>query len=137
MRRILFLLMLLPLCGLSQKKVLDHTVFNEWRKIERSQISPNGNLVVYEINPHQGDGYLYIHNVSKNTTDSILRGKEAQISWLNDIVAFKITPGFDTLRNCELNKIDKKKWPKDSLGIFLIERDTLIKVAKLKSFRLI
>ena len=135
MRRILFLLMLLPLCGLSQKKVLDHTVFNEWRKIERSQISPNGNLVVYEINPHQGDGYLYIHNVSKNTTDSILRGKEAQISWLNDIVAFKITPGFDTLRNCELNKIDKKKWPKDSLGIFLIERDTLIKVAKLKSFR--
>ena len=115
--------------------MLDHTVFNDWKKIERPQLSPDGNLVIYEINPHQGDGYLYIHNIGRNTTDSIRRGKEAQISWYNDIVAFKITPGFDTLRNCELNKIDKKKWPKDTLGIYIVEKDTLIKVAKLKSFK--
>lgn len=136
MRSLLSLLFLIPLVSLSQKKVLDHTVFNEWKKIERSAISTNGNYIVYEINPHQGDGYLYIYNVVTDKTDSIPRGKEAIISYDNSFVAFKITPGFDTLRKCELDKIDKKKWPKDTLGIYLFEKDTLIKIAKLKAFKL-
>jgi dipeptidyl aminopeptidase/acylaminoacyl peptidase len=136
MRNLLFVIFLLPFISLSQKKELDHTVFNDWKKVERSIISNNGNYIVYEINPHQGDGFLYIHNVATGKTDSFPRAKEAQISYENKFVAFKISPGFDTLRKCELDKVDKKKWPKDTLGIFLFEKDTLIKVAKLKSFKL-
>lgn len=136
MRSLLILLFLLPTIAVSQKKTLDHTVFNDWKKVERTIISNNGQFIVYEINPHQGDGYLFIHNTSTGKTDSIPRGKEAQISYESQYVAFKITPGFDTLRNCELNKVDKKKWPKDTLGIYIFDKDTLIKVAKLKSFKL-
>lgn len=135
MRILLCLFLLLPFTFLSQKKVLDHTVFNDWKRIENHIISKDGKFVSYTIVPHRGDGYLYIHNVETGKTDSIFRGKDAQFSPLSDALVFRITPGFDTLRNCELNKVDKKKWPKDSLGIYLMKKDTLIKVAKLKTFK--
>ncbi len=117
-----------------QKKIIDHTVYNGWKKNENQLVSPNGKYVSFEINPHRGDGYLYIYNVDSGKTDSIPRGKGAQFSMKSDYIAFRILPGFDTLRNCELNKVDKKKWPKDSLGIYLLASDSLIKIPLLKSF---
>jgi hypothetical protein len=117
-----------------QKKVIDHTIYNDWRKAEAQISSNDGNYISYEINPHRGDGYLYIYNSTAATTDSFPRGKEAKFGTNNSFLVFKITPGFDTLRNCELNKIDKKKWPKDSLGIYVFAKDSVIKVPLLKSF---
>jgi dipeptidyl aminopeptidase/acylaminoacyl peptidase len=127
---------LLPLFSWSQKKVIDHTIYNDWKKIDNALISANGRYVAYEINPLQGDGFLFLYDQETGKKDSFPRAKEAQFSFLNDFLVFKITPGFDTLRNCELNKIDKKKWPKDTLGIYIFASDSLTKVAKLKSFKL-
>jgi dipeptidyl aminopeptidase/acylaminoacyl peptidase len=118
----------------SQKKVLDHTVYNSWKKNEHQLISNNGRFVSYEINPHRGDGYLYVYDIQTAKMDSFARGKDAAFSCNSDFLAFKITPGFDTLRSCELQKIDKKKWPKDTLAIYLPEKDSLIKIPLLKSF---
>lgn len=117
-----------------QKKVIDHTVYNDWRKAEAQIISNDGNYISYEINPHRGDGFLYVYNSSTSATDSFPRGKEAKFGTNNNYLVFKITPGFDTLRNCELNKVDKKKWPKDTLGIYVFAKDSLIKIPLLKSF---
>ncbi len=118
----------------SQKKVIDHTCYNDWKRTEKQQISTNGNWVTYETVPARGDGYLYIYNVKRDKLDSFYRGKDAKIAFDESFVAFKVTPGFDTLRNCELKKIDKKKWPKDSLFIRSFENDSLVKVPKLKEF---
>ena len=127
---------LLPFFSWSQKKVIDHTIYNDWKKIDNALISANGRYVAYEINPLQGDGFLFLYDQETGKKDSFPRAKEAQFSFLNDFLVFKITPGFDTLRNCELNKIDKKKWPKDTLGIYVFASDSLTKVAKLKSFKI-
>jgi dipeptidyl aminopeptidase/acylaminoacyl peptidase len=116
-----------------QKKVIDHTAYNSWKKNENQQVSANGEVVTYEINPHKGDGYLYIYSVVNNQLDSIPRGKEAYISQNGDFVAFRIVPHADTLRTLELKKIDKTKWPKDSLGIYFIQTDSLVKTPRLKS----
>jgi dipeptidyl aminopeptidase/acylaminoacyl peptidase len=118
----------------SQKKVIDPSVYNDWKKNDNQIVSNNGNYISYEINPHRGDGYLYVYDIRKEKLDSFPRGKEAKFSFENNYIAFKITPGFDTLRNCELNKVDKKKWPKDTLGVYIFEKDTLIKYPLLKSF---
>lgn len=117
-----------------QKKIIDHTVYNDWKKNEAQIVSNNGQYVSYEINPHKGDGFLYVYNLTTEKTDSFPRGKEAKFSFESDYMVFKITPGFDTLRNCELKKVDKKKWPKDTLGIYIFSKDTLIKKPLLKSF---
>lgn len=135
MRSILAIFFLLPTIVLfSQKKVINPSVYNDWKKNENQIVSNNGNYVSYEKNPLRGDGYLYLYNLETETLDSFPKGKEAKFSAESDYFVFKITPGFDTLRNCELNKVDKKKWPKDTLGIYIMERDTLMKFPLLKSF---
>ncbi len=132
----LLLLLFISQIAISQKKEIDHRAYNEWKKLEAHCISNDGNFVSYTIKPLRGDGYLYIYNQVINKLDSIPRGYNQQFSGNSNFLVFKITPGFDTLRNCELNKIDKEKWPKDSLGIYLLEKDSLIKISKLKSFTL-
>ena len=115
-----------------EKKIIDHTVYNDWKSLSHSKVSPDGNFLTYEIKPHRGDGYLYIYNVKTEKLDSIFKGTSASFSGNSGLIAYKITPGFDTLRTCELEKIDKKKWPKDTLGVWLLEKDSLIKFAKIK-----
>jgi hypothetical protein len=97
-------------------------------------LSKDGKYTTYTISPHRGDGYLYIVNNSTGKKDSVFKGEDAVFSGDVSFVAFKITPGFDTLRACELKKISKEKYPKDSLGVYFLSNDSLIKVPKLKSF---
>lgn len=120
----------------AQKKVIDHTAYNDWKKIESQIVSNDGNYISYIIKPHRGDGYLYIYNQKTSKLDSIPRGVKHQFSGNSNFLVFKITPGFDTLRKCELNKIDKAKWPKDTLAIYLLGSDSLIKVPNVKAFSL-
>ncbi len=125
---------LITFISFSQKKVIDHTVYNSWKKLEGQIISNNGNFVAYTIKPHRGDGYLYIYNNKTAKLDSFPRGYKQQFSGNSNFLVFQITAGFDTLRKCELNKVDKDKWPKDSLGIYLLESDSLIKIPNVKNY---
>jgi dipeptidyl aminopeptidase/acylaminoacyl peptidase len=135
MKRFLTILFALSITFVfSQKKIIDPSVYNDWKKNEAQILSNNGQYVAYEINPHKGDGWLFLHQLSTGITDSFPRGKEAKFSFDGDYLTFKITPGFDTLRNCELQKVDKKKWPKDTLGIYILSSDSLLKIPMLKSF---
>ena len=118
----------------AQKKIIDDTSYFEWKRTDKQQFSSKGNFVTYEKTPLKGDGYLFIYNSKTQKLDSIFRGKDAKIAFDESFIAFKVTPGFDTLRRCELNKVDKKKWPKDSLFIYLSQNDSLLKIAKLKSY---
>jgi dipeptidyl aminopeptidase/acylaminoacyl peptidase len=120
----------------AQKKIIDHTVYNDWKTLSSSKVSSDGRFISYEINPHRGDGYLYIYDTQDGSLDSIPRGKSATFSGNSTYLAFRIKPGYDTLRNCELEKVDKKKWPKDSLGIYLLKSDSLVKKPKIKSISL-
>jgi dipeptidyl aminopeptidase/acylaminoacyl peptidase len=118
----------------SQKKQIDYQSFDSWKKLEKHQVSPSGAWTTYEINPLKGDGYLYFYNQKLDKLDSVKRGKEATLSCKEDFIAFKLLPGYDTLRNSELKKIDKKKWPKDTLCIRMLTNDSIIKIPKVKTF---
>lgn len=137
MKQFLFITFLfISVIGFSQKKVIDPSVYNDWKSLSSSTISNDGLIITYEIKPHRGDGYLYIYHVESKKLDSIYRATDAKISGNGSYVAFKINPGYDTLRTCELKKIDKKKWPKDSLGIYFTHNDSIVKYEKIKSFHL-
>jgi len=130
-----FLCVNLTLFGFSQeKKIIDHTVYNDWNSLKSAEMSNDGRYISYEITPHRGDGVLCIYNTVTKVTDTIPRATNASFSGGNSYIAFKITPDFDTLRTLELDKVKKSKWPEDTLGIYLFANDTLMKFAKLNSF---
>ena len=75
-----FLICFLPLICFSQKKVIDHTSYKDWKRTEKQQVSTNGKLVVYETNPLIGDGFLFFYNVETQKLDSFYRAKDAKIA---------------------------------------------------------
>jgi len=124
----------IALPAFAQQKIIDHTVYNDWKRVSDVTLSKDGKYTAYTIKPHRGDGYLYIVNNETGKTDSVFKGINPTFSGQDDYLVFKITPGFDTLRTSELKKIRKDKWPKDTLGILLLSNDSLVRIPKVKSF---
>jgi hypothetical protein len=135
MKNISFILFcLLTNLVFSQKKIIDHTVYNSWKTKSDVNISNDGKFTSYIIKPHKGDGFLYLINNETGKKDSIFRANMPRFTADSKVMLFKITPGFDTLRKCELNKVKKDKWPKDSLGVWFLANDSLLKFPKMKEF---
>ena len=82
MKRHLFTITFLSACLLTtsaQKKALDHSVYDAWQLVGPTAISPKGNILSYEVNPQEGDGYLVVRNIKQNREITIPRGYRAQI----------------------------------------------------------
>lgn len=133
MKRIQLIVLIVFLCisGFAQKKTLTHDDYNHWNEMRYHQISKDGNLITFEINPQRGDGNLYIVNNKQNTTKKINRARRAHISSLSDFVAFTITPPFDTIRKKKLEKVKSDNMPKDTLGVWILKDAKLLKFENL------
>jgi len=137
MRRILLIsLFFTTISCFAQKKVIDASVYNDWKRVGDIQISADGKFSVYSVKPHRGDGYLYLVNNETGKRDSIARGTEPQFSGKSTFLVFKIPAGFDTLRKVELEKVAKDKWPKDSLCIWFLNDTVVKKIANVKEYKL-
>lgn len=134
----LFALIFLSINSLvfGQKKVIDHTVYNEWKSLKNQKTSMWGNLISFEIAPHRGDGMLYLHTTKTEEKKQFPRGSKAMFTEKEDVFIYSIHPGHDTLRALELKKVKKDKWVKDSLGIYWIAQDSLVKIPNLVDFKM-
>lgn len=130
------LVILLGINVLAQKKSIDHQAYNSWKKLSHQEISSNGKFISYEIKPYRGNGYLYLYDVESDKLDSVSRGYKASFSKNNKLFVYQIKADFDTLRNCELNKVKKENWPTDTLVIHLLASDSVIKIPTVKSYKL-
>lgn len=135
----IFILILLIITQISysqniSKKQLSPEVYESWKNISNQNITNDGKWVSYEINPQKGDGFLYLYNAETNRLDSISRGRSANFSVNSDFMVFMIEPQYDTLRNLKLKKTPKDKLPKDSMGIWIFESDSIIKIAGVKRY---
>lgn len=129
-----FLLTALPYAW-GQKKAIDHTAYAKWETLKNTKVSEQGNFISYEIQPLKGDTYLYVFNVQTGTLDSIHRAKSAQFSKDEKWMIFAIETGYDTLRKLELEKVNKKKWPKDSIGIFNLLTSEIKRIPQIKEYQ--
>lgn len=132
---ILTLALLLSAGSFGQKKVIDYQAFDGWKTLKNEQISPSGKYIVYETQPHKGDTYLYWYNTETATLDSVLRAKSASFSEKENYLIYTIEAGYDTLRKVELEKVDKKKWPKDSLAVFSFSTGETEKISNVKEHK--
>jgi len=122
------------LFGQNAKKPLDHSVYNDWKSIQKVVISNDGNWVSYEINPQDGDGRLIIYHVNTQKTDTIQRGTDLVFSSDASFAAFKIKPQKSVVRAAKKAKKKKDEMPMDSLGIYNLATGQFEKFAELKTF---
>lgn len=135
MKKILLLILLLPAFAMAQKKPLDHTVYDKWQTVGERLISNDGRWIVYNIDPQEGDGDLYIESSDKSTKQKIPRGYSAVITEDSRFVVFKIKPTFKDIRTAKINKKKSEDMPKDSAGIVELGKGIITKFDKIASFK--
>ncbi len=118
------------------KKPIDYTVYDDWNNIGSIQQSKNGELVIYEVSPYDGDGNLIIHQPYSGNKKTIQRGKNASITSSGTAVVFHIVPQEDTIRQLKLDKVKKDKFPKDTLAIYWTTGDSTRIYPHIKSYQL-
>ena len=134
---ILYIMFTSILSGQNTAKIpLDHSVYEKWKTLQNAQISNNGQFVSYEINPQKGDGWLYIYYFVTKKMDSFPRGYEGKFSPNSNCLVFKIKPQYDSTRKLKLAKTKKEKMPVDTLAIQLFGKDSLIKIPRIKSYKI-
>ena len=126
----------LSLSANDNKKPLSHDDYDQWKSVQNYKISNDGKWVLFEINPQRGDSALHLTNPSDNFETIIERGGGGQFSFNSKFMACNIEPQFDTIRQMRLDEVKKDKMPKDTLGIFVFEHDSLMKIGRVKSFKL-
>lgn len=118
------------------KKVLTHEDNSIWKYIKHTKSSLTGNFISYEVNPLEGDGYLYIYNNTEESLDSIYRAKQADFSPSEQYFAFAIKPERDTLLAKRRAEVEKDDLPKDTLGIYFLKTKKIEKIARMASFKM-
>ncbi len=119
----------------AQKKPLDHTVYDSWQRIGERMISNDGKWVVYTIDPQEGDNELVIQSSDAKYKKTIARGYNAVITEDARFVIFKIKPFFKDTREAKIKKKRPEDTPKDSLGVVELGKDSVWKIAKVKTYK--
>lgn len=119
------------------KKPLSHDVYDGWNSVTQRNISNDGKWVAYSITPQEGDPTIYLHNIqnTKIIPKTFARGEQIRFTEDNRFLVFRIKPHLDTLKNQKRRKIKDSKLPKDTLAIYDLQKDTLVKIEQIKSFQ--
>ncbi len=129
----------LPIFLLGQqvpKRVMDHSVFNEWRFIKNEKISNDGQWVVYDLTIEEHDPELVIRSADQNTEWRFPRGAKGQFSNDSRYVFFTIHPPVDSVKTMRRKKVKKDKLPTDTLAIFNLATQEVERIPDLKSFKI-
>lgn len=120
----------------AQKKPLDHSVYDTWEAVGAKQLSNNGQWAMYGINQQEGDANLYLSNLINNSKIKIHRATNAQFSADSKYAVFAIKAFQKDIRQAKIKKKKADDMPKDSLGIANLTSLGIVKVARVKSFKM-
>lgn len=118
------------------KKPLDHTCFDDWKKVINHSLSNDGQWAAFSINPQEGDGVLTIHNTANGKEIKIDRGSDIRFTADSRWAVATIKPFFKDTRQA---KIDKKKnydMPQDSLAIVNLKNCNITRIPLVKDFKI-
>ncbi len=123
-----------PLCA-QTKKPLTHDVYDGWKSVGQRAISNDGRFIMYAINPQEGDGELIIQNVETGYKKTIPRGYNAAFTEDSKFAVLSIKPAYQDTRQAKIKKKKADDMPKDSLAILALSTDSLMKIARVKSYK--
>lgn len=119
----------------TNKKIIDQSVYADWKLIRNQSFSNNGKFISYEINPqHKGDGFLFLKDIESSASDSFPRGTRARFSPNSNFIAFLVKPQADSVRQAKIDGKKKDEMPNDSLFIYVFSDKSITKFSDIKSF---
>ena len=133
---LVFCLMLTVNFLFAQKKPLDHTVYDSWQSIGERLLSNDGKYIAFTITPQDGDANLMLQSVDGSIKMQFARGYAAEFTEDSRFLVFKIKPTFKETRDAKIKKKKPDEMPKDSLAFIELGKDNLVKIPKIKSFKL-
>ena len=137
MKTFLFsLLILISTFTFSQKKILDHQDFEIWNTIKNPTISPNGSYIMYSLEKGEADNFLKIKDAKASIILEHDRAQKGQFTFDSNYALFTIKAWKDSILEMKRKKVKKDKLPKDSLGIYNLIDDSLVKIANVKSYKI-
>ncbi len=138
MKKLLHLLLLLPIIGFSQsKKILNHDAYDIWRNMEARLISNNGNFVAFTLKSNSiGNEELKLKQ--HDGTEIFNHDRSSNVKFTNNsnYLTFKISPDLFELRDLKRKKTNEKDLPMDTLAIYLIAKKEVTKIPRVKSFKI-
>lgn len=138
MKKILLsaILMAMTISSFSQKKPLDHSVYDNWKSVAGFTVTDDSKFTMFNVNAQEGDGYLVIHNLLTGEQKSISRAATQKFTSDGKYVAFVIKPKFDETKAAKIKKVKPDMMPKDSLGIYNTITKDLKKFPFLKGYKM-
>lgn len=137
MKSVIYLLLFtLSFNTFSQKKTLDHTDYDLWNTIQRETIAPNGDFVMYSLEKGEKDQHLKIKDNKAKLVFEHERSERGSFTYDGNYAIFTIKPWKDSITEMKRRKVKKEKMPKDSIGIFDMNRKSLHKIGNIKSYKL-
>ena len=113
----------------AQKKPLDHSVYDSWQSVAGTALTDDGHVMVYNVNPQEGDSELVIVNTVSGQELHVERGGAATLSKDGRWAVFTIKAPFADTRKAKIAKKKKDGMPKDSLGLVDLNTFELKKIA--------
>lgn len=138
MRKLYFLCAALAISSFSwsQKKVLDHSVYDSWKSITSPSITDDGQYMAYSIDPQEGDGKLVIQRLRSKDEILIDRGYKFQFTPDGGYAVCLIKPFYQDTRQARIKKLKEVDLPQDSLAIIDLKKAQLRKFPSVKSYKL-
>ncbi len=119
----------------TEKKPLDHSVYDQWQSVEDARISTDGNWILYTVAPQEGDATLYVKHPDADKSYRLERGEEGQFDYNTTAAISLVKPFFADVRQAKIDEKKKKDMPKDSLAILYLDDGNIEKTARIQSFK--
>ena len=133
---------LLSLCFLllttilySQKKPLDHSVYDSWKSLSRTSVTHDGTITATLISPQEGDTSLMIRHIPGNRTLTLERVNSFRLSMDGKWTVGLLKAPFAERRQARIDKKKAEDMPEDSLLIINNRTFEVQKIANVKSFK--
>ncbi|MCE5204750.1 MAG: prolyl oligopeptidase family serine peptidase [Porphyromonadaceae bacterium] len=119
----------------SQKKPLDHSVYDYWKSLTGTAISKDGKITGALICPQEGDTTLLIKDNSRNRTLYIERVKSYVLSPDGKWTVGLVSAPYRLLRQARIDKKNTNEMPGDSLLIINNLTFDVKKIPGVKSYK--
>lgn len=118
----------------TQKKVLDHSVYDDWKSIATPQITADGSTISFVVEPQEGDGKLVIRKLKNSHEIIIDRGYKFRFTPDGKYAVCLIKPFWRETRTAKIRK--EKFFPQDSLAVVDLQKEQVCKFAAVKSYKM-